>query len=191
VVMAVVADVRIPMRPITVEIYERMVDAGILTEDDRVELLNGQLSEMRPQSPEHAAIVRWLTTWLIRGLDPEVASVDPQLPLRMSPVSMPEPDVAIVPAGNYAHAHPAEALLVIEVALSSRGLDLGTKAEIYAAAGVAEYWVVDLPARVVHVHSAPAGGRYGERQAVSTGVLRPPVPDAPGVDVQALFALLV
>jgi Uma2 family endonuclease len=188
--MGAIADARIPMRPITVELYERMVDAGILTGEDRVELLNGQLSEMSPQSPEHAQIVRWLTTRLNRGIDPAVACVDSRLPVSLPPLSMPEPDIAIVPVGNYAHAHPAEALLVIEVAVSSRALDLGAKAEIYAAAGVAEYWVVDIPARTVHVHGSPAGGRYGACEQVATGSLPPPVPDAPSIDVRAMFAQL-
>ncbi len=188
--MAVVADVRIPMRPITVEDYERMVDAGIFGDDDRVELLNGQLSEKTPLSPEHAEIVRWLTQRLIRGIDPKVADVGAQLPLRLPPVSMPEPDIAIIPAGNYAHAHPTEALLVIEVSLSSRRLDLGTKAEIYAAAGVPEYWVVDVAARTVHVHRSPATDGYASCVQVTSGTLRPPVPAAPAIDVGELFALL-
>jgi Uma2 family endonuclease len=188
--MSVTADVRIPMWPITVEDYERMVDAGILTEDDRVELLNGQLSEMSPQSPEHAEIVRRLTTRLIRSIDPDVAHVGSQLPLSLPPLSMPEPDIAIVPARTYAHAHPSEAWLVIEVAVSSSRLDLGTKAEIYAAAGVKAYWVVDIPARVVHVHSSPASGGYASCRRVVSASLQPPVPGAPAIEVPALSALL-
>ena len=172
------------------EEYHKLGEAGILHEDDRVELLNGLLSEMSPQSPEHAEIVRWLNTRLIRGIDPEVAHVRPQLPVSLPPLSMPEPDIAIVRPQNHAHAHPADALLVIEVAVSSRRLDLGTKAEIYAGAGVAEYWVVDIPSRAVHVHGSPAGGRYGSCEQVTAGSLRPPVPDAPSIDVEALFALL-
>jgi Uma2 family endonuclease len=188
--MGTVADVRIPMRPLTVEDYERMVDAGILGEDDRVELLNGQLSEKAPLSPEHAAIAQWLASLLIRGIDDDVASVRMQLPVRLPPLSEPEPDIAIVPSGVYVRAHPAEALLLIEIAVSSSRLDLGTKAEIYAAAGVGEYWVVDLPARVVHVHRSPEGAGYGSCRQVATGALRPPVPGAPAIDVAALFALL-
>jgi Uma2 family endonuclease len=188
--MGVIADVRIPMRPITVEVYARMVEAGILTEDDRVELLNGQLSEVSPQSPEHAAIVCWLTTRLIRAIDPEVARVRPQLPVSLPPLSMPEPDIAIVPAASYVRAHPAGALLVIEVAFSSRRLDLGTKAEIYAATAVPEYWVVDLSARTIHVHTSPSSAGYGSVRPVVTGSLRPPAPGAPAIDVEELFALL-
>jgi Uma2 family endonuclease len=188
--MGASADVRIPMRPITVEVYERMVDAGILTEDDRVELLNGQLSEKLQLTAEHAAVVQWMTSRLVRGIDPAVAAVRVQLPVRLPPVSEPEPDIAIVPAAAYAHRHPGEAALVIEISVSSRRLDLGTKAEIYAAAGLQEYWVIDVPARMVHVHTAPEGDRYGSCRQVTSGTLRPPVPDAPMIDVGELFALL-
>lgn len=171
--MSVSADVRIPIRPITVEDYERMVDAGILGEDDRVELLNGQLSEKSPMSPEHAQIVRWLTTRLIRAIDPGVADVGAQLPLRLPPLSMPEPDIAIIPAGNYAHAHPTDAFLVIEIAVSSLRLDLGTKAELYAAAGLPEYWVLDLPARTAHIHHSPTGTGYASCRQVTHGNASP------------------
>ena len=188
--MGVSVDDRIPLWPLTVERYDEMVSAGILDEDDRVELLNGQLSAVSPQSPEHAGLLAWLSTKLIRGVDPEVARVRCRLPIRLALLSEPEPDLAIVAPGVYAHGHPTEAMLVIEMAVSSRGLDLGPKAEIYAAAGVAEYWVIDIRRRTVHVHDAPSARGYGSCRAVTTGSLRPPVPDAPAIDVQALFALL-
>ena len=188
--MGAIADVRIPLRPLTVDDYERMVDAGILGEDERVELLNGQLSEMSPQGEQHAGIVEWLTTRLIRAIDPEVASVRVQLPLRFRPLSVPEPDLAIVEPGVKTRAHPAAAALVIEIAVTTRTFNLGTKSEIYAAARVAEYWVVDIPARVVHVHLKPGADGYGSCRQVATGSLRPPVPGGPDIDVEALFALL-
>ncbi len=188
--MGVIADVRIPLRPLTVEDYERMVDAGILGEDEHVELLNGQLSERAPLTPEHAAIAQWLASLLIRAIGDDVAAVRMQLPVRLPPLSEPEPDIALVPAGDYAHAHPREALLLIEIAVSSRRLDLGTKAEIYAVSGVAEYWVIDIPARAVHVLTEPSGDGYGSCRQVTTGTLRPPVPGGPDIDVEALFALL-
>jgi Uma2 family endonuclease len=190
VAMAAVADVRIPIYPLTVEIYERLVDADILGEDDRVEPLNGLLSEKAPSTPEHAAIAQWLATLLIRGIHDDVASVRMQLPVRLPPVSEPEPDIAIVSPGVHAHAHPAAAALVIEIAVTSRRLDLGTKAEIYAAAGVAEYWVIDIPARIVHVHGSPSGAGYRSCRPVARGSLRPPAPGAPEIDVERLFALL-
>ncbi len=188
--MGTVADVRIPMYPLTVEIYERMVDAGILGEDDRVELLNGLLSEMSPQGEQHSGLLEWLSVAMIRAIDPDIASVRVQMPLRFASFSVPEPDLAIVEPGVKTHALPAGAMLAIEIAVSSRRLDLGTKAEIYAAAGVGEYWVIDIPARVVHVHDAPSSAGYESCRQVASGRLRPPVAGAPEIDVETLFALL-
>jgi Uma2 family endonuclease len=188
--MAVTADARIPIRPITVDDFEQIVDAGILGEDDRVELLNGQLSEMSPQGTPHAGVIQWLATTLIRALDPAVAAVRIQSPLRLAPLSQPEPDIVVAAPGAYIEHHPAGALLVIEIAVTSKRLDLGTKAEIYAAAGVDEYWVIDIPARAVHVHDSPRAGAYGRCRRVTTGVLTPIFPGAPEIDVRKLLALL-
>lgn len=188
--MGTTADVRIPMWPLTVDTFERMVDAEILTEDDRVELLNGQLAEVSPQGPQHSGIGQWLASQLIRGIDPGVAGVRVQLPLRFAPLSEPEPDIAIVPAGFYTREHPTRAMLVIEIAKSSRRLDLGVKAEVYAAAAVPQYWVVDIAARTVHVHRSPAGCAYGSLRQVTSGSIRPDLPGAPGIDVETLFSLL-
>jgi Uma2 family endonuclease len=185
-----VADVRIPLYPLTVLDYERMVQAGILGESDRVELLKGQLSEVSPQGPPHGGILQWLATELIRGIDPVLASVRVQLPLRLPPCSEPEPDIALVPPGAYTREHPTEALLVIEISASSRNLDLGAKAEIYAAAGIGEYWVVDVAARAIHVHGSPRGAAYASCHAVTSGPLRSELHGLPAIDVDELFALL-
>lgn len=185
-----VADVRIPLHPLTVLDYERMVQAGILGESDRVELLKGQLSVVSPQGTEHSAILQWLSTQLMRAIDPAVAGVRIQLPLRLPPLSEPEPDIAVVPAGAYTREHPAVALLAIEISASSRNLDLGAKAEIYAAAGIGEYWVVDIAARAIHVHGTPQGAAYATCRAVTSGTLRPELHGLPAIDVGELFALL-
>jgi len=188
--MSVIADARIPIRPLTVEDYERMVDVGILGEDDRVELLKGQLSEMSPEGPEHAGLIQWLSTALIRAIDPDVAGVRLAAPLRLAPLSMPEPDIAIVAPGVNTRAHPSAAMLAIEIAFSSLRLDIGTKAEVYAAAGIEEYWVIDIRKRVVHVYGSPVGDRYDAYRSVASGSLRPRFAGAPAIDVEALFALL-
>ena len=188
--MGTSADVRIPMWPLTVEDFERMVDVGILGVGDRVELLNGQLSEMSPHSPQHSGMLQWLAVRLIRAIAPDVAGVRAQLPLRLVPLSEPEPDIAVVPAGVTTHQHPTQAMLVIEIAMTSRALDLGTKAEVYAAADVAEYWVIDISARTVHVHRSPSGGAFGSIEQVTRGSLRADVPGAPAIDVEELFSLL-
>ena len=88
------------------------------------------------------------------------AIVRVQSPLATSDQSEPEPDVALVAPGDYRTTLPTRALLVVEVADTSRRKDLGVKAALYATAGVPEYWVIDLQARAVHVHSEPADDRY-------------------------------
>jgi Uma2 family endonuclease len=188
--MAVTADARIPIWPITVDDYDQIVDAGIL-DDDRVELLNGQLSEMSPQGTPHAGLIQWLATTLIRALDPSVAAVRVQSALRLAPLSQPGPDIVVAAPGSYVAHHPAHALLVIEIAATSKRLDLGTKAEIYAAAAIDEYWVIDIPARTVHVYDSPHAAMYGRCRRVTSGVLRPAFAGAPELDVDALLALLV
>jgi Uma2 family endonuclease len=105
------------IRPLRRIEYETLVERGLF-HDARIELLCGALVEMRPQGPLHANVVRRLSGWLIRGLT-ETVQTRVQSPLAHSDESEPEPDIAVVPAGDYDHAHPTGALLVIEVAESS------------------------------------------------------------------------
>jgi Uma2 family endonuclease len=147
------------VRPLKRTEYETMVAAGLF-EDERVELLEGVIVEMSPQSPSHAAAIQRLDR-ILQRLVGERASIRVQMPFVAGDLSLPEPDVAVVPPGDYERAHPAEALLVIEVADSSLRKDRLVKAEIYARAGVPEYWVVGLLDELVEVHTEPAGVAYG------------------------------
>jgi Uma2 family endonuclease len=135
---------------------------------ERLELLRGVLVAMTPQNAAHAAVVQRLTELLVGALGVRV-SVRIQLPLALTEDSEPEPDVAIVPRGDYDDVHPETALLVVEVADASLAKDGSLKAELYAAAGIAEYWVVDIPHRRVRVHLAPSGGRYREVTTLQRG----------------------
>lgn len=167
--MAVHVDASLPVHPLTVDDVMAMVRCGILGEDDRVELLDGVLVEMSPQSPRHAAAVRRLTGLLAPVAAAAGLEVSPQCPLGVgSPISQPEPDLAVVPAGGW-EAHAGDALLVVEVSVSSRAVDLGRKAAIYAAGGIPEYWVLDLDARRLVVHRDPAGERYATVTAHTGG----------------------
>ncbi len=158
--MAVHVDASLPLHPLTVDDLAAMVDAGILDENDRVELLDGVLVEMSPQSPAHAAAVGQLTMLLAPIAAAQGLVVSPQCPLDVvSPISQPEPDLAVATAGS-SDAYPAQAQLVIEVSLTSRAVDLGRKAAIYAAAAIPEYWVLDLDSRRLVVHRDPAADRY-------------------------------
>ncbi|WP_370325111.1 Uma2 family endonuclease [Euzebya sp.] len=168
-------DVRV--RPLKRVEYDLLVDHGALGPEDRVELLDGMLVEMSPQGSRHAAVITRLTEILVLACAGGPYEVRPQVPFAASDVSEPEPDFAIV-RRDHGLGHPAAAELVIEVAESSRALDLGRKARIYAAAGVPTYWVVDLQDRVIHVHTEPGSEGYG-RVATATSATSP----ALGIDV--------
>ena len=147
--------------------YELMIDEGLFA-DERVELLRGVIVEKSPQDPLHAGVTQILTEKLVPALTGQ-ASIRIQLPLALSEDALPEPDVAIVPAGDYRQMHPTTALLVIEVAGASLRKDRTLKSEMYAEAGILEYWVVNLRDRVVEVHTHPRVGLYENRQTVRPG----------------------
>lgn len=155
------------IRPLRRIEYESLVERGLL-DDSRVELLVGALVEMSPQGPLHAEVVRRLTERLVRQLSGDVHT-RVQSPLALAEDSEPEPDIAVVPAGDYTKAHPQSALLIIEVADTSLQKDRGVKTALYAAAGVAEFWLVNLAARTVEVHRHPSAGRYTDVRCVETG----------------------
>jgi Uma2 family endonuclease len=149
------------LRRISVEEYHKMIEAGIFDEDERLELLEGVIVPMSPQSPDHADLVQWLTNRLVRLIG-DGYDVRPQLPLVASPTSEPEPDLAVVPAGRTRERHPTGALLVIEVARESLRKDRLLKASLYARAGIPEYWIVNPAEDRVEVYRDPdpAAGRY-------------------------------
>jgi Uma2 family endonuclease len=148
----------VPSEPtrVTVERYFGLVEAGVLSEDDRVELLEGVIVAMVPSNPPHAAAVGMATLALIRAIG-DRAVVRPQCTLVTGAWSAPEPDVAVVPGAHddYVSAHPRTALLVVEVADTSLQQDRLTKAAIYARAGIPEYWLVNLRDSVVEVELDP------------------------------------
>jgi Uma2 family endonuclease len=131
----------------TVERYLGLVEAGVLSEDDRVELLEGVVVATTPSNPPHAAGVARADEALRPAIGKR-AHIRPQLSLVLGR-SVPEPDLAVVPGsvGDYDRAHPTTALLVIEVADASLKQDRLSKAAIYAAAGIPEYWIVNLATR--------------------------------------------
>jgi Uma2 family endonuclease len=147
----------IPSKPtlISVDHYLGLVEDGELGPDDRVELLEGVLVAMAPQNPPHAAAVAQANQALARAIG-ERTHVRPQLSLVLDR-SVPEPDLAVVSGSpaDYANAHPTTALLVVEVADSSLKQDRLSKAAIYAAAGIPEYWIVNLRDELVEVMRDP------------------------------------
>jgi Uma2 family endonuclease len=145
--------------------YDRMVALGMF-DQERVELLYGMLVSMGPQGTRHAEVTSTLLEKLLRRLG-DRARVRAHSPLALGGDSEPEPDVAVVPLGDYARAHPTTAHLVIEVADSSRDTDRRVKAPLYAGAGIPEYWLVDLVDDAVEVFRQP--GPDGYRQVTRHG----------------------
>lgn len=140
-------------RRYTVEEYFALVDRGVLSPDDRVELLEGIIVAMSPSNPPHASVVARVTRTLSRAAG-DRAAVRCQLPLVLGRHGAPDPDVAVVEPrdDDYLAAHPTSALLVVEVADSSLKQDRLTKGPLYAAAGVLEYWIVNVPDDCIEVH---------------------------------------
>jgi len=158
-------------RPLKRSEYDQLIGLGVF-DDERVELIQGVLVKLSPQEAPHASTVQKLTQLVIARLQ-ERGSVRCQLPLALSDNSEPEPDVAIVPLGDYETEHPRTALLIIEVSDTTLRKDR-RKATVYASAGVAEYWIVNLGDRAVEVYSSPEGDRYAEVRTLRTGdTLRP------------------
>ena len=147
--------------------YERMVDAGVLTENDRVELIGGEILTVTPQKSADATAVVLAGDALRSVLTPKL-HVRPQLPLALGDDSEPEPepDIAVVQGSTreYRDAHPQSALLIIEVSGSTLAFDRHVKGSLYARENVAEYWIVNLVESVVEVYRDPAGdptARFG------------------------------
>ena len=159
-------------RLFTVEEYYRMAEAGILTEDDRVELLEGEITAMSPLGSRHAGCVDRLTSLLFKTVSGR-ALVRVQNPIRLSHRSEPQPDLTLLKprADFYASAHPGpeDVLLLIEVAESSANYDRDTKFPLYARAGIGECWLVDLEARRVEIHRQPAPDGYRDVQRLVAG----------------------
>ena len=154
---------------LTVQDYHRLGEAGVLGEDDRVELLEGQLVDMSPIGPLHAFVIDLLTRLLVAAVG-DRGWVRVQNPVVLDNGSEPQPDIVVArPApGGYRDAHPRpdDVLLLIEVADSSLDFDSGAKRDLYARAAIREFWIVDLPANRVLVHRAPAGGAYASVRPV-------------------------
>ncbi len=135
--------------------YYRMAAAGVL-DGHRVELMRGEVVEMSPQDPLHAGAVTMAYEALRRAFKKGFA-IRMQMPLVLGRDSVPEPDVAVVrgTARDQSRGHPKSAVLVLEVSLTSLDYDRATKGRLYAEAGIAEYWIVNLADGVVEVYRNP------------------------------------
>ena len=150
---------------VTVDDYYRMAAAGILTEDDRVELIEGEVIDMAPIGSRHGSAVKRLNAVLSAAVAHR-AIVAVQDPLRLSDRSEPQPDLMLLEPREdfYRGAHPAapDVLLLIEVADSSAGYDHQIKLPLYARHGVGEVWIVDLDHGLVRFCSDPRDDTYAD-----------------------------
>ena len=156
------ADVLAGRRRFTVDEYLAMETAGILHEDDRVELTQGVIITMPPIGDPHEVSVDWLTRLLVPPLI-GLAIVRVQGSIRLTDASAPQPDIALVrerPLRAVRPYYPSDVYLIIEVADSSLAYDQGAKLARYAAAGIREVWVANLRAREVTAYAEPDGPAY-------------------------------
>ncbi len=169
--------------------YERLIDEGIFTTEDRIELIDGLLIVAEPQSSYHYSAIAYVVRALTRAFG-DHWTIRSQGPIALDDISEPEPDVAVVRGRleDYVHQHPSDPVLVVEVTLSSLTLDRRYKSSLYARGKRPEYWVVNLVDRVLEVRrdpvrstAAPYGWDYRVVEIARPGdrVTALAAPDAP------------
>jgi Uma2 family endonuclease len=162
------------IRRITVDEFFQMAEIGIFADDERVELIHGEVLTMSPAGPPHLMCVNNLTDRLARHLyggDRETGRLSVQNPIRLGETSAPEPDVCVLSPDTPRTRVPEakDVLLLIEVAESSLEYDRGPKLQVYAAAKIPVYWIVDLVNDYVDVFTLPKEGTYTERHRFLRG----------------------
>ena len=152
--------------------YDRLIELGVLHEDEPIELLAGRLVVQEPQRTPHAMATQLAAEALRIAFGPGW-SVRVQLPIALDADSEPEPDVAVVQGSprDYPREHPSRPALVVEVSHDSLRADRILKARLYARAGIGDYWIVNLVEQILEVHRAPSRPRPG-RSAIYTDVRR-------------------
>jgi Uma2 family endonuclease len=158
-------DTEVRPRRFTSDEVQAMLEAGILHEDDPLELIDGQLVVMSPINDPHVACINRLNTLFSRRLvtqDIGDVVVSVQNPVRIDEHNEPEPDVTLSTALDGA-PHPEDVLLLVEVADTTLAYDRDVKRPLYARAGIPEVWILDLEARHMEVHREPDGDVYRTR----------------------------
>ena len=178
---------RVRRRLFTIEEYELMIQAGVFHEDEHIELIRGEIVKMAALGLPHEACVRRLTKLFERRAgDIAIVSVQNSVQLPNS-TSQPEPDVVLLTWRDdfyeTSRPMPGDVLLIVEVAESSLRYDRRVKMPLYAEAGIAEVWLVDLKSKVVEVHTSPAQGAYQQLRRAERGEMLF-VPGKPDVSIQ-------
>jgi Uma2 family endonuclease len=158
-------------RRFTVEEFHSMGEAGILREGERVELIEGEIVKMNPFGGRHIRCVNELNWLLGQQIRDEGIRVSVQNPVRLNGGLEPQPDLAVIRAGDYADSPPGpeDVLLVIEVSDTTLGYDRNVKLPLYARAGIGEAWIVDLPNNGVERHNDPSEEGYRRMERASRG----------------------
>jgi Uma2 family endonuclease len=151
--------VSIPERTrISADRYQKMVETGVLTKYDRVELIDGDIINMAPIGTQHSAATARLNRLFVLSAG-DSAIVSPGGSVRLGDYSVPQPDLMLLKPRDDFYAGqiptPPDVLLIVEISDSSLAFDQSTKRALYAQHGVAEYWVVDIPGKCVHVYREP------------------------------------
>ncbi len=172
--------------------YDRMIEAGILPENEHIELIEGEIIEMAALGRRHASRVNLLAESLTeQSRRRYIVSV--QNPIQLDDLSEPEPDIALLTRRDdfYRHQlpHPADVLLVIEVADSSLEYDRRTKLPLYARAAIREFWLVNLIEERIEIYTEPANGAYTKVAYIKRGeqLISVTIPDIT-LDADALLA---
>ncbi len=157
-------------RHFTVHEYHLMAEAGILHEDDRVELVEGEIVEMTPIGPRHANCVRKLNRILVHQVGDEFL-IDVQNPVRLDENNEPEPDLAVIRTRDYRDSLPGpeDVLFLIEVSDTTLSYDRNVKLPLYARSGIPEVWIVDLMSELVERHTGPSGEIYRHLERARRG----------------------
>jgi Uma2 family endonuclease len=164
-----------PLTPhrFAVDQYHRMIESGVFSDGDRVELLEGLILEMTPIGIPHRYTVQELMKRIMRLL-PETWDIFVGQPITLA-TSEPQPDLTVVRGKNSDYPDrnpgPGDIGLIIEVADSSLQIDRGTKSRIYAAAGIPEFWIVDVANRQVEIHRDPRPAEAGSAAYQSCEVI--------------------
>ena len=178
---------------VTLAEYHERIGRGefVPREEHHVELIRGEVLPMSPIGPPHSHVVDLLNDWSWEVLPRGAVWVRVQGSVAIPALeSEPEPDLVWLRRGDFSRQHPepADVLLLVEVSDSSLAKDRGLKAELYAEAGVADYWVVDVPGRRVEVRRGPEGRSYRSVEAFGPGaVVRPMAFPEAALDVRRIF----
>ncbi len=152
----------LPLRLLSIQEYNLMAEVGILTDEEKVELINGQIITMSPQKSFHAAAITRTNRLFTKQLNQILIRL--QLPIIINDFSQPEPDIAIVKydALDYDDRHPSatEVYLIIEIADTTLKTDLEVKRQLYASGNIPDYWVLDLKQRQLYVYRQSNGQDY-------------------------------